>query len=97
MIQEGISVFQKIIVKIKKILHPPLESFLAAFFIAVSGQKLTINNKLSIDADKHNFPLQDRVERVSCKPDLDYPCKPSGTQVSLCAFLGERSINNGDR
>ncbi|EHC79673.1 hypothetical protein LTSERUB_5697 [Salmonella enterica subsp. enterica serovar Rubislaw str. A4-653] len=42
MIQEGISVFQKIIVKIKKILHPPMESFLAAFFIAVSGQKLTI-------------------------------------------------------
>ncbi|EHC98805.1 hypothetical protein LTSEWAN_5358 [Salmonella enterica subsp. enterica serovar Wandsworth str. A4-580] len=37
MIQEGISVFQKIIVKIKKILHSPLESFLAAFFIAVSG------------------------------------------------------------
>ncbi|AJQ76055.1 hypothetical protein AW67_41490 [Salmonella enterica subsp. enterica serovar Montevideo str. USDA-ARS-USMARC-1903] len=42
MIQEGISVFQKIIVKIKKILHSPLESSLAAFFIAVSGQKLTI-------------------------------------------------------
>ncbi|VGM88736.1 hypothetical protein UPM517_1049 [Salmonella enterica subsp. enterica serovar Stanley] len=42
MIQEGISVFQKIIVKIKKILHSPLESFLAAFFIVVSGQKLTI-------------------------------------------------------
>ena len=42
-------------------------------------------------SQKTNFSLQDYAERVSCKPDLDYPCQRQ-TRMCRCAHFWVKGV-----